>query len=200
VLKDIGRLDEAIVAIRRAIALRPSYAEAYSNLGNVLRINGQMDGAVAGFRQAITLDPNIAEAHNNLGNALKEQGQTDEAIASYRRAIALNPKYAEAHNNLGNALKDIGQLDEAIAAFREAVALNPRSRAVHSNLVYTFYFHRGYDLRAIAEELQRWNRQHAEPLGKFILPHTNDRSPDRRLRIGYVSPDLDTGRDRRRTS
>ena len=40
----------------------------------------------------------------------------------------------------------------------------------------------------IHDELRRWNQQHAEPLRKFIQPHTNDRNPDRRLRIGYVSP------------
>jgi predicted O-linked N-acetylglucosamine transferase (SPINDLY family) len=46
----------------------------------------------------------------------------------------------------------------------------------------------GQDARSICEELARWNRQHTQPLAKFIGPHSNDRSPGRRLRVGYVSP------------
>jgi len=42
-LKDNGRLDEAIAAHRRTIALNPHIAEAYYNLANELREAGQLD-------------------------------------------------------------------------------------------------------------------------------------------------------------
>ena len=120
--------------IRRAIRIKPDWAEAYGNLGNIFKDAGQLDEAVTSYRRAIEFKPDLAGAHSNLGNVLRDLGQLDEAIASYRQAISLKPEFAEAHSNLGNALKDIGQFDEAIASFRQAIRFKPNFAEAHNNL------------------------------------------------------------------
>lgn len=129
-----GRHDIAVKLIHNAIALRPNWPEAHSNLGNCLKKMGRLDEAVAAYRQAIATGPGYAGIYCNLGNALKDLGQIDEAISAYRRAIALSPGYAEAHCNLGNALRDKGQLDESVAACSQAITLNPNLAEAHCNL------------------------------------------------------------------
>jgi predicted O-linked N-acetylglucosamine transferase (SPINDLY family) len=189
-LRDKGQLDDAITAFRQSISLDPNLPEAHSNLGNALKDNGQLDQAIAAYRQALALRPAYAQAHNNLGNALIATGQLDEAIAAFRAAIALRPDFSDAHRNLGHALKDNSQLDQAITSYREAIALQPADADVHSSLIYAMHMNPAANAQSIAQELRRWNHEHAEPLQKFIHPHANNRDPARRLRIGYVSPDF----------
>jgi len=79
----VDLIRRAVAAFRRAIQLQPDYAEAHSNLGNVLRDQGLLDEAIAADRRAIQLNPGYAKAHNNLGIALDEQGHREEAVAAF---------------------------------------------------------------------------------------------------------------------
>ena len=180
----------ALAAFQRAIELKPDYPEALNNLGAALLGLGKPDEAIAVCRQAIQLRPGSAEAHCCLGGALRARGLLDEAIAALRRALELKPRAVDACIHLGSALRDRGQSEEAVAAYRAALQIQPDHAWLHSNLIYALDFHPGSDGRAIAQECARWEKQHAAPLQASVRPHRNDRSPGRRLKIGYVSANL----------
>lgn len=189
-LSDAGRLDEAIAAYRKAIALKPQIAEIHYNMGVALADKGMLPEAIAAYRQAIVLRPEFPQALNNLGNALRDNGQLDDAIAAFEKVVAILPANADSLFNLANAYRDQGRLDEAIAAFRQALALAPDRTDIDSSFILTLHYHPAFDAQAIAQEHRRWDRQHAQPLHRFIPLHLNDRDPDRRVKIGYVSPDF----------
>ena len=189
-LRSIGELPRAISTLRHAVAIDPGCAEAWCNLGAALHQTGQMDDSVTASQRAMSLKPALLESYLNLGNVLRDKGQPDDALEVYRRAIAIKADCAQAHGNLGVVLKDKGRLDDAIIEFRTAMGLVSEGSDFHSSLLLTLNYHRAYDAKSIAAEGGRWNDLHAASLAKLIEPHVNDASPDRRLRIGYVSPDF----------
>jgi len=185
-----GRLDEAIEQYRRAIHIRPNYAEAHGNLGTALRDQGVLGKAEECYRQAIHLKPDCAEIHGNLGTILKDQGRLGDAVECYQKALHLNPSYLEGHNNLGGAFRDQGRIDKAIECFQTEIQLRPDVPFVHSNLLLTLHYNDIIDPIRLFSHHQEWSKQHATPDSRRTHSYINNTSPDRRLRIGYLSPDF----------
>jgi len=73
ILKELGKLEEAETSYRKAITLKPDFAEAHNNLGIILKELGKLEEAETSYRKAITLKPDFAEAHNNLEITLNEK-------------------------------------------------------------------------------------------------------------------------------
>ncbi|KUZ15973.1 hypothetical protein WI69_07390 [Burkholderia diffusa] len=136
-LRESGRLDDAIAHYRHAVGLRPDYPEAHNNLGNALRDAREPAAAMHSCARAIELRPGYAEAYNNLGNALLDLGEHAAAAASYAKAIEHHLQYADAYNNLGNALRMQEKHDDAADAYRRAIALQPGFRVAHQGLSAT---------------------------------------------------------------
>jgi predicted O-linked N-acetylglucosamine transferase (SPINDLY family) len=181
-------LEQAVSCFKRALALQPGYPQAANNLGNTLQALARPLEAITAWQGAAASGQN-AFAFYNLGRALYEQDRVDEALAAMQAGLRLRPDHAESYTNLGNVFRQTGNVQEAIACFDRAIALSKDRSVPHSNRLYTLYYHPDYDERRILQEHQKWNEQLAVPL-RSDAPHDNDRSPGRRLRIGYVSPNF----------
>jgi len=120
-----GRLDEAIAALRQAVALRPDLAEAHFNLGSAYRDRGNAAHALEAYRRAVELRPAWADAQLALGTVLRELGELGAAVEHLSRAAALQPDLAEAHMELGHACTPTGDWRAAVSHFQRAIALRP---------------------------------------------------------------------------
>lgn len=130
----LGRLDESIKSYVKSLAIKPDFADAHNNMGNVFDDQRNFEEAVKCYRKALSIRPNYAEALYGLGNTLKGQGKLVEAEEAYHKALSINPNYAEVYNNLGAALQDQGKLINAEEAYRKAFSIKPNYAAAHNNL------------------------------------------------------------------
>jgi tetratricopeptide (TPR) repeat protein len=132
-LHEAGRLADAEVWYRRALAADHNNAEVLNLLGIVAH----------------------QIASSNLVAAREQPGKLDEAIASYRGAIRIKPGYAEALANLGVALEEQGKLDDARKAFEKAIEIAPARAATYRLISATKRFSATDPHLATMEKLAR---------------------------------------------
>ena len=131
---ELRQFDLAIDNYKKALVIKPDYADAFCNIGIVQKKIGELDESILSYKKAIKFNPLHAVAYYNLGDALKDQGKLEEAIEVYNKALAIKPDYTEAHYNLGNALKDQGKLEEAVEVYNKALAIKPNYAEAYNNL------------------------------------------------------------------
>jgi predicted O-linked N-acetylglucosamine transferase (SPINDLY family) len=214
-----GRLEAALSSVRMLAKRRPDDLEAIAVLGLLLMQAGQLDQAIHHLSRAVALAPHLPGPRNNLANALvnarrhKEAEQhwlkALEADPAYARAwmglaiarthlhdaagalqaaergLALQPDWPEMTRNRAEALAAADRAEDAARALEDAVARHPGHAGLRSNLLMA----RNY-LERPAEEIAAAHRGYARCVTVPPAPPTADRDPDRPLRIGVLSGDL----------
>jgi TolB-like protein len=152
-------LEKGFDYLRQAIALDPTYAQAYDGLAYAYQIQEGvflsplevMPKAKEAARKAIELDETLAAAHVEMATVhFWFEYDWTSAEREFQRALQLNPNYAPAHEFRGWALISLGRTEEALAESRRAVELDPLFFENISILGWNLYFARRYD-QAVTE-------------------------------------------------
>jgi tetratricopeptide (TPR) repeat protein len=119
------RPEEAKVHAKRALVLRPDYAEAVATIASIQKLAGRHEQALRGFRHAVSLAPTSAILRFNLANQLRLLDNTEAAIRQYLRASELDPTWPRPHYGLGQVMQDLERHPEAISHYQTALAIHP---------------------------------------------------------------------------
>lgn len=188
-LRAQGDLVQAEAVYDHALRIAPGVQALHANLANVLLDQVKLAPAEARARAGLAVGPPTANLLMTLGLTLNRQGRLVEAVTAFRQALQLEPNHFDACRNLGSTLAGLAQFDEAEALHRRALDLRPDYAAGHSSLLFGLNYRPDLTAEAIAEQYRRFDAQHARPLAKAPSP-VRQPDPERRLRIGYVSPDF----------
>ncbi len=186
--------EQAIGSYRRALALRPQYADALNNLGIALFQSRQVEEAVRCFRDALAVRPDFVLALNNLGNALLHQGKLEEAGDCYRQVLRLQPDNAQAHNHLGVVYSAQEKWDEALSCWERSLAYNPNDSRTLRNRGKAFMA-QGKDADALRSYQQALALNPNDSEVQFLVEALRGTSPLTRVPADYVTSQFDSYAD-----
>jgi eukaryotic-like serine/threonine-protein kinase len=135
-----GREEEAIRAVKQAIAIAPNNQTAWQMLGYSYYYAGLNELAVQAYHRIIELNPETAQPHWMLARMLLYAGKPAEAEAELRPLVAKNPDQFKALACLGMVLYYEGKLDQAESYFDRAVPLSRDSGDDGPRLMAAFLF------------------------------------------------------------
>ena len=112
------------------------------------------------------------------------------ALATFERAREVKPDLAGIDERIGEQLAFMGRGAEAIAAYDRALARSASNLALASNRLFLLNHFGLFDRQRTFDEHRSWGERLERMVAAARRPHHNDRSAERPLRIGFVSPDL----------
>ena len=186
-----------MAAYRRALVLRPEYADVHNNLGCLLREQEEPEAAEAAFRRAVEIDPAHVAALDNLGEALRDMGRPEEARQAFQQSLALAERAGTrvrsallgpvVPRSTAEIIDSRSAMQAAFAALEadEVAIADPLSEVGTTNFYIAYH---GLDDRALQEGIAGFFLRACPDLG-WVAPHC--RAPGRRrdgpLRLGITS-------------
>ncbi|MBD2293175.1 tetratricopeptide repeat protein [Anabaena sphaerica FACHB-251] len=183
--------EQAKSCFHSVIDLDPDCVLGHYNIGCVLQNQKYHSEAISSYRRALKIDPNYIDALKNLGYVYYKTGQIDLAKECFQKSLQIDPNHGETYELLGFLAGEQGKLLECINLLNEALKINPNNSKLHSCFLYNLSSLTSFTPQQILDSAQLWYQQQVVNQWLPTLSnHNNNRNPQRRLRIGYISPDF----------
>ena len=185
-----GALKEAEDALRTALRRKPDFADARRVLFHVCESLGNLPGATAELEALLEQQPAWVDALYNYGRLLRQQMRLAESESVLRRVIAIDPRYVLAYRMLGGVLLAECRIEEALELYRVGRQRCDGDLGLESSELFVLNCSEGTgDEEFFARHAAFGARLETTVAARFA-PFANTREAERRLRIGYLSPNF----------
>jgi tetratricopeptide (TPR) repeat protein len=134
---DAERFQQAIVELRKAIAIDPAIPGTYYQLGYSYWKLGELAEAQGCFEKELQFKPPDPYSHYYLGRILLIQAKTTEAVTHFEKVLSLGP-ILDIYQQIGIAYLALGRLPSAIEMLEKAVRRNPEQGEAHYKLARAY--------------------------------------------------------------
>lgn len=189
VLLSLGRVGEAIACYREALRLSPGLPEALVNLALSLQDVSYLPGAIDYYEKQSERRPTDFLPHVRIAQALQVLGSWDAAAQRLDRALELKPDATETLTILSANHAFIGDVRTGMSYLQQVLDAEPGNLSAQSRLTFDSMYLANCTGRQLYRGYRDWAELYAtRPL--LPLPPLSSATPERKLRIGYVSKDF----------
>ncbi|MDB5807288.1 MAG: Tetratricopeptide 2 [Betaproteobacteria bacterium] len=185
----MSQIEARIAKQEKLVAKHPGNAEHWSMLGRLRRRNNQFAESIIAFTQCVALDSARLDAWSQMGFSFLDMFKLKEALETFAFVLQMEPSRAEAVFGCALAQEMMGNHADALELIDHAVALEPTNPKLYPLRAYLHATY-GRDPAITLAYFRDWAERFADPLSAAARPLAIDRTPGRKLRIGYVSADL----------
>jgi tetratricopeptide (TPR) repeat protein len=121
-----------------------SYADAYSNLGNVYFDQKNYNEALLNYNESLKLKETEL-TYVLIGNTMAVKNDFNNAYRAYQNALKINPNYALAYFNLGLLNSQTGNFDDALKQFDKSIKIDPLFAEAYRNTAIIYYMTENFE-------------------------------------------------------
>lgn len=135
----LGRVEQSLELLRKALSLDPKYIDAHNALGTIFLELRRFEDAAEAYEQVVALVPDAFDALVNLGSIQAELGAHEKGAALLERALAIDNSRSDLNNNLGVIYQGLGEFGSAEKYLSAAAAGEPNNFDYRYNLAKNLY-------------------------------------------------------------
>jgi predicted O-linked N-acetylglucosamine transferase (SPINDLY family) len=184
----LGLPHEALESLGKFTEIQPLNATAHELLGELAAVVNGFAAAEPHFRKATEIDPSMAIAWSNLGLSLLEKtGHIAEGMECLDKALQLDPFLVAASSARALGLQRLYKTEESLDLHNSILWMEPQNARVLSARNMLLNYLPGHDRQSIFEAHKEFGALFAKDEFQVFF---NPQEPDKKLRVGFISPDL----------